>query len=319
MYTNSSHWLITGGAGFIGSHLVHSLVAQGQRVTVLDDLSNGNLEILSPIKDKIRFIQADICDFAALLEACQGVDYLLHHAAFVSVAASMKDPQKIARINIRGTQNMLEAAHQAGVKRVLFASSAAVYGNRPDLPYKEDTPTDCQSPYAWSKQAGTELCQLYTNAYKLETVILRYFNVFGTGQNPCSPYAAVVAKFMHAARTDKPLEIDWDGLQSRDFVHIDDVVQANLLAIQKAVPGEIYNVASGRAITLLELATTIEKICGKKLAHIFHPKRAGDLHESSADISKIKALGFVPRVTLEEGLAEMWTEKIKYARILTKM
>lgn len=304
------HWLVTGGAGFIGSHLVRELVARGQQVSVLDNLSGGKLENLASVADKIHFIQGDICDFSDVLDACGGVDYVLHHAALISVAESMEKPQETGEINVQGTINVLEAARQSRVKRVVFASSAAVYGTRPELPYKETTPIDCQSPYAWSKQAGAELCQLYTKAYGLEAVALRYFNVYGTGQNPNSAYAAVIAKFMQLAAENKPLGIDWDGLQSRDFVSVKDVVQANLLAAQKGVPGEIYNVASGRTHTLLELADTIEKVSGRKLARVSRPKRAGDVHESSADISKIRAIGFEPRVTLEEGLREMWQEKM---------
>ena len=309
MFNTRFHWLITGGAGFIGSHLARTLALEGQQVTVLDNLSGGNLQNLVPLQDKIRFIQGDICDFSALLNALKGVDYVLHHAALISVAESMAKPQETERINITGTQNVLEAARQCQVKRVVFASSAAVYGTLPGFPYKETSPTDCQSPYAWSKQAGAELCQLYTKAYHLETVVLRYFNVFGPRQNPNSAYAAVIAKFMQLATENKPLGIDWDGKQSRDFVNVADVVQANLLVAQKGKPGEIYNVASGKTHTLLELADTIEKISGRKLARVSRPKRPGDVHESSADISKIRALGFVPQITLEMGLSEMWAEQ----------
>ena len=310
MLTHPYHWLVTGGAGFIGSHIVKELIRQGQKVTVLDNLSGGKLDNLSPVQDKIIFIQGDICDFDTVKKACQGVNYVLHLAALISVAESMAKPQETAQINVQGTVNVLEAARQCGVKRLVFSSSAAVYGTRPELPYKEDTPIDCQSPYAWSKQAGAELCQLYTKAYGLEAVALRYFNVFGTGQNPNSAYAAVIAKFMQLAAENKPLGIDWDGLQSRDFVNVKDVVQANLLAATKGVPGEIYNVASGRTYTLLELADTIERVSGRKLARISRPKRPGDVHESSADISKITALGYKPSVTLEEGLKEMWSTEI---------
>ncbi len=309
MLTHSYHWLVTGGAGFIGSHLVKELVRQGQKVTVLDDLSGGKLENLVSVQDKITFMKGDICDFSTVLKACQGTHFVLHLAALISVAESMAKPQETAQINVQGTVNVLEAAKQCGVKRVVFSSSAAVYGTRPELPYKETTPIDCQSPYAWSKQAGAELCQLYTKAYGLEAVALRYFNVFGPGQNPNSAYAAVIAKFMQLAAENKPLGIDWDGLQSRDFVSVKDVVQANLLAAMKGVPGEIYNVASGRTYTLLELADTIEKVSGRKLTRISRPKRPGDVHESSADIAKITALGYKPSVTLEEGLQEMWAEK----------
>ena len=310
MLTQRFHWLVTGGAGFIGSHIAKELVRQGQQVTVLDNLSGGKLENLELVKDRITFIEGDICDFSALLKACIGVDYVLHLAALISVAESMAKPQETAKVNVQGTVNVLEAAKQCGVKRVVFSSSAAVYGTHPKLPYKEDTPIDCQSPYAWSKQVGAELCQLYTKVYGLEAIALRYFNVFGTGQNPNSAYAAVIAKFMQLAAENKPLGIDWDGLQSRDFVSVKDVVQANLLAATKGVPGEIYNVASGRTYTLLELADIIEKVSGRKLERVSRPKRPGDVHESSADISKIEALGYTPTVTLEEGLRAMWAASI---------
>ena len=309
------HWLITGGAGFIGSHLVKELVRQGQQVTVFDNLSGGKLENLASVADKIRFIKGDIRDNNALNEACKGIDYIHHFAALISVAESMSKPQETAEINVQGTVNVLEAARANHVKRVVFASSAAVYGTRPELPYKETTPIDCQSPYAWSKQSGAELCQLYTKAYGQEAVALRFFNVYGTGQNPNSAYAAVIAKFMQLAADNQPLGIDWDGLQSRDFVNVQDVVQANLLAAIKGVPGEIYNVASGRTHTLLELADTIEKVSGRKLARVSRPKRPGDVHESSADISKITAIGFKPEVNLEEGLREMWIEKIEEVKL----
>ena len=311
MITISSYykWLVTGGAGFIGSHLVRELVRQGQHVIVLDNLSGGDLQNLSSVADKITFIRGDICDYAAVLKACEGVDYILHHAALVSVAESVEKPLETEQINVGGTIHVLEAARVQHVKRVVFASSSAVYGNRPELPYKETTLPDCQSPYAWSKQVGAELCQLYTKVYDLETVVLRYFNVFGPGQNPNSAYAAVIAKFMQLAAEGKPLGIDWDGLQSRDFVNVADVVQANLLAALKGVAGEIYNVASGRTYSLLELADTIEKISGKKLDRVFRPKRAGDVRLSAADITKIKQLGFAPSVSLEEGLREMWIKK----------
>lgn len=303
-----SHFLITGGAGFIGSHLVCALAAQGHRVTVLDNLSGGNLQNVSSVEGKIRFVPGDICCFSDVQNACKGVDYVLHHAALSSVAQSVSEPEETARVNVSGTQNMLEAARQNGVKRVVFASSAAVYGTRPDFPYKETTQPDCQSPYAKSKQAATQLCQRYTREFGLDTVILRYFNVFGPRQNSHAAYVAVIAKFMQLARENKPLEIDWDGLQRRDFVSVHDVVQANLLAITRGVSGEIYNVASGKTYTILDLANTIEKITGRSLKKVFGPKRPGDVHESSADISKIRALGFVPQITLEAGLQEMWKE-----------
>ena len=314
MFTQQFRWLVTGGAGFIGSHIVCELVRQGQQVTVLDNLSSGKPKNLESVKDKITFIQGDICDFSSVLVACQGIDYVLHLAALSSVAQSMKKPQETAEINVQGTVNVLEAARQCHAKRVIFLSSAAIYGTRLELPYKEETPADCQSPYALSKLAGEQACKLYTQVYGLETVILRGFNVFGLGQNPNSDYAAVIAKFMQLAAENKPLDIDWDGLQSRDFVNVKDVVQANLLAATSGVPGEIYNVASGHTYTLLELADTIEKISCRKLERVSRPKRPGDVHESSADISKITALGYKPTITLEEGLREMWQGKTGVAK-----
>ncbi len=309
MPTEKFTWVITGGAGFIGSHLARELVRSGQRVRVFDNFSGGFRSNLADIVDKIEILEGDIRDWRAVQQAFAGADYVLHHAALVSVAESVEKPLIAEEINVRGTGNVLEAARRQGVRRVVFASSSAVYGNRPELPYREDTPEDCQSPYAWSKQAGARLCNLYTQNYKLETVVLRYFNVFGLGQNPNSAYAAVIAKFMQLAAQNRPLGIDWDGQQSRDFVNVRDVVQANLLAALKAQPGETYNVASGRTTSLLELADLIEEISGRTLGRVFRPKRPGDVKLSSADISKIQRLGFVPRVTLKEGLLEMWRER----------
>ena len=304
----NSHWFITGGAGFIGSHLVRELVARGQQVSVLDDLSQGKPENLAAVKAHIRFTRGDICDFSAVSDACRGAGYVVHLAALTSVAGSMEKPQETLQVNVRGTLNVLEAARKNGAKRVLFASSAAVYGTRPELPYREDTPADCHSPYAWSKQAATELCRLYTRAYGLDTVVLRFFNVFGAGQNPDSPYAPVIAKFMQCAAQNKPLEIDWDGQQSRDFIHVQDAVAAILLAAQKGAAGSVYNAASGRTYTLSELADAVEKVSGRKLPRVPREKRPGDVHASAADISKIRALGFAPCVSLEQGLREIWQE-----------
>ena len=300
------HWAVTGGAGFIGSHLVRALVRQNQRVTVFDNFSSSAPSSLADVADKIRVVKGDVRDCAALPPAFEGVDFVLHHAALVSVPKSVENPEETSQINIQGTANVLEAARACGVRRVVYASSSAVYGNGTDLPHKETDPVDCRSPYAVSKQAGGELCRMYTQLYGLETVVLRYFNVYGAGQNPHAAYAAVVAKFMDCARENKPFEIDWDGLQSRDFIHVSDVVQANFLAALQGTPGEIYNVASGKTCSLLELADAVERVSGRKLCRIFREKRAGDVRFSSADTTKIRALGFVPGVTLEAGLRALW-------------
>lgn len=299
------HWLVTGGAGFIGSHLVRELVRQGQQVTVFDDFSASSPSSLYSVQEKIRLVKGDVRDAPALRAAFQNVDFVLHHAAFVSVPKSVEFPAETAEINVQGTANVLEASRQNGVRRVVFASSSAVYGNGKELPYKETAPADCQSPYALSKWDGERLCREYARS-GLETVVLRYFNVFGPGQNPHSAYAAVITKFMDFARAKEPLQIDWDGLQSRDFIHVTDVVQANLLAVLKGASGEVYNVACGEACSLLELAEAVERAAGRKLGRFFRPKRAGDVRFSAADISKIRALGFVPAVTLEDGLKDLW-------------
>lgn len=304
-------WLITGGAGFIGSHLVKELLRLGQRVRVLDNFSSGRRENLAGVEEQIQLITGDIQDTAAVRQAITGADYVLHHAALVSVAESMEKPLETMQINVQGTALILEESRRAGVKRVVFASSSAVYGNGEKLPYNENSPIDCQSPYALSKQIGAELCQMYFRLYGLETVALRYFNVFGDGQNPNSAYAAVIAKFMQLARQGAPLGIDWDGQQSRDFVHVSDVVQANLIAALKAQPGEIYNIASGKTYSLLQLADTIEKIAGRPLERVFRPKRAGDVKLSSADISKLASQGYTPAVSLEVGLKQMWEHQEK--------
>lgn len=307
-FTPPRCWVITGGAGFIGSHLAKALVARGQRVRIVDDFSSGSAENLRPIARQVECVRADIRHFAALTPAFAGADYVLHHAALVSVPLSVQKPLETFQINVQGTLNVLEAARRAGVKRVIFAGSSAVYGNGPDLPYKESAARSFESPYALSKQMGEDLCRQYTRLYGLETVTLIYFNVFGAGQNAHSPYAAVIAKFLEWAAQGKPLGIDWNGRQSRDFVHVQDIVQANLLAVFCARAGESYNVGGGRTYSLLELADLLDRICGRKLPRVFRPKRTGDVKLSAADISKIRALGFEPKVSLPDGLAEMWAQ-----------
>lgn len=307
-FTPPRCWVITGGAGFIGSHLAKALVARGQRVRIVDDFSSGSAENLCPIAGQVECVRADIRHFAALAPAFAGADYVLHHAALVSVPLSVQKPLETFQINVQGTLNVLEAARRAGVKRVIFAGSSAVYGNGPDLPYKESAARSFESPYALSKQMGEDLCRQYTRLYGLETVTLIYFNVFGAGQNAHSPYAAVIAKFLEWAAQGKPLGIDWNGRQSRDFVHVQDIVQANLLAAFCARAGESYNVGGGRTYSLLELADLLDRICGRKLPRVFRPKRTGDVKLSAADISKIRALGFEPKVSLPDGLAEMWAQ-----------
>ena len=297
--------LITGGAGFIGSHLAKKLLSLGHKVIVYDNFSSGSLENLKEIKDRIKIIKGDVNDFKTLSKAAKGVDCLYHYAALVSVAQSMEEPAKTHKINTEGTANALEAARLNGVKKVLLASSSAVYGNGKKTPYREDGPTDCRSPYAVSRLIGEELLKTYYKAYGLKTYAVRYFNVFGPGQSPDSPYAAVTAKFLDAVKNGGAFTIDWDGRQSRDFVFVEDVVSATVLVMQKGKPGEVYNIASGKTYTLLRLASLIEALSGKKMKRVFKPKRAGDVKKSAADINKIKKLGFKPAFTLEKGLKAM--------------
>ena len=296
---------ITGGAGFIGSRLAEKLTQNGHKIIVYDNFSSGDVKNLSKIKNKIKIVKGDITDFKKLKQAMKGVDCVYHHAAMVSVAQSMEEPAKTHKINIEGTNNVLEAARLNGVKRVLLASSGVVYGNGKELPYKETALTDCRSPYAASKLIGEELLKCYFKAYGLETVCVRYFNVFGPKQNPNSPYAAVIAKFMDLAKRGTTFFIDWDGKQSRDFVFIDDVADATILVMEKGKAGEVYNVASGKTYTLLKLAKEIEAIAGKKMKRVFKPKRAGDVKNSAADITKITQLGYKAKVSLKEGLKEI--------------
>lgn len=305
MKKDIKHWAVTGGAGFIGSHLVRELVSLGQQVTVVDNFSSGFAENLAGLEKSIRLVKSDIRQLPDLLKAFSQTDYILHHAALVSVPRSLEDPESTWQINVQGTANVLEAARRSGVKRVIFASSCSVYGSS-SKPCTETHPQNPGSPYALSKQIGEELCRFYTRIYGLETVMLRYFNVYGAGQNPSAPYSAVIAKFLDHVRLRQPLCIDWDGRQRRDFISVADITRANLLAAYKANPGEAYNVASGEGHSLLGLIRIIEEVTGQKPIRHFRPKRLGDVRISSADISKFSRLGFAPRISLKNGISQLW-------------
>ncbi|ACC98593.1 Dehydrogenase family protein [Elusimicrobium minutum Pei191] len=308
MFDRKYTWAITGGAGFIGSHTVRELLKNGQNVIVIDNTKHIGKTPLAPFADRVTFLNFDVRNFENILNALKNVDYVIHLAALVSVAESMHNPQLSLEINIHGTANVLEAARLNKVKRFIFASSSAVYGNNPDAPYQETAQTNIQSPYALGKLAGDELCQMYTDLYGLETVILRYFNVFGPGQDADSPYSAVIAKFIALAKENKSYNIQWDGTQTRDFIYVSDVANANLLAAAKAKPGEIYNVASGQTTTLLKLTEMIDAVSGVKNKKEFSPKREGDVKHSAAVISKIEKLGFKTTISLQEGLKLMWNK-----------
>jgi UDP-glucose 4-epimerase len=301
------HYLVTGGAGFIGSNLVERLVAQGERVRVLDNFSTGTYANLSPWLDRIELIAGDIRDPETVCRAMAGVAYVLHQAALPSVPRSVADPMASHEANVTGTLNVLMAARHAGVNRVVYASSSSVYGNSPELPKREEMPTNPLSPYAVSKLAGENYCRAFYQVYGLETVCLRYFNVFGPRQDPNSQYAAVIPKFVTAMLDGGQPVIYGDGTQSRDFTYVDNVVAANLLACRApagGVAGEAFNVACGERTTLLELVAGLERALGKEATPEFAPPRPGDVKHSLAAIDRARErLGYRPRVSFERGLA----------------
>jgi UDP-glucose 4-epimerase len=297
-------YLVTGGAGFIGSNIVQELVRRGETVRVLDDLSTGKLENLSSLLDRIDFIQGSITDTDAIARAVAGVDFVLHQAARPSVQLSVNDPLATDAVNVRGTLNMLLAARDAGVRRFVFASSSAVYGESEELPKRENMATAPISPYGVSKLAGEAYCQAFHASYGMPTVALRYFNVFGPRQDPRSHYAAVVPLFTTALLTGQPPTIFGDGLQSRDFSYVSNVVDANILACQaRGVVGQVFNIACNRQHSLLDLLSTLKGLVGADIAPIFAPARAGDIKHSLADTAKARLmLGYEPAVGFHEGL-----------------
>ncbi len=297
--------LITGGCGFIGSHIAEALVAEGVHVRVFDNLSSGNPENLAGFADRVEMVRGDIRDTAALAQAMKGVSQVFHEAALVSVTGSIEQPEENNAINISGTLNVLQAARQAGAKRVVLASSAAVYGNNPDLPKRESMMPEPESPYALGKLASEYYLKLFSSLYGLETVALRYFNVFGPRQDGKSMYSGVISRFMEDIRNGRTPTIFGDGEQTRDFVYVKDVVRANLLAMRspRVGKGEIFNVATSRKVSLLQLLATLGTLTGRTLVPQFRDTRAGDIRHSLADISRIrKSLGYEPEFDLEYGL-----------------
>ncbi len=292
-YYKDKKVLVTGGCGFIGSHLVEKLVSYGAHVTILDDLSTGSLENIQSCKDKIFFIQGSITDKEVCRSAVADNTHLFHLAAFISVPQSLEDPSTCHTININGTFNILEASRGTHVQRFIFSSSSAVYGT-PEGKCSEESPCNPESPYGFSKLIGEELCLQFNHCYGLETVALRYFNVFGDRQNPDGQYAAVVAKFTNLINQNRPVTIFGDGLQTRDFIPVDQVVMANLLvgmAPSNALKERVFNVATGKSITLLELFEQLkERFPHYQLAPQFLPARSGDIKESSADCSRLAGL-----------------------------
>lgn len=301
---NNLH-LVTGGAGFIGSNLVHRLVREGQAVRVFDDLSSGRLINLAGIEDKVDFVQADLRDLAAVREAMRGVRYVFHFGARASVQASVDDPLRTHDINVTGTLNVLVAARDAAVQRVVFASSASVYGDSPIMPKREDMLPQPQTGYALSKLAGEHYGRIFYERYGLPFVALRFFNVFGPRQDPASHYASAIPLFMRAYSTGRQPTIYDDGEQTRDFTYVEDVVAANLacLAAPEEAIGGIYNIAYGDRVSVNELARQIAALAGQPFAPTYAPPRPGDIRESQADASlACRVLNWQPTHTFADGL-----------------
>lgn len=299
-----SSYLVTGGAGFIGSHIVDRLVEQDEDVRVLDNFVTGKIENIQHNLGKIELVRGSLVDLETVRQAVKGVDHVLHQGAIPSVPRSVSDPIASNEANITGTLNVLVAARDAGVKRVVYASSSSVYGDIPTLPLVEDMPTNPLSPYALTKLTGEYYCRMFYTLYGLEAVILRYFNVFGPRQDPASQYSAVIPKFLSLMLEDRQPVINGDGLQSRDFTYVENNVSANLLACAKPnVAGEVLNIACGERFTLLDLVDSLNRIMGKEIEPLFGPSQPGDVKHSLAGIEKAEALlEFKPTVGFHEGL-----------------
>ena len=297
-------YLVTGGAGFIGSSLARSLLERGETVRVLDDFSTGKRENLAEAAGRIALVEGSVADEATVRGAVEGVDYVFHEAALASVPRSIEDPLSSNLANVTGTLQVLMAARDAGVKRVVYAASSSTYGDQPTLPKVETMAPSPLSPYAVSKQAGEHYCQAFTTCYGLETVSLRYFNVYGPRQDPQSVYAAVIPKFITAMLEGQRPTIFGDGEQSRDFTFIDDVVGANLLACTAPeASGYALNVACGDRYSLNELVRVLNRILGTSIEPVYADERPGDVKHSQADILAARdILGYAPSHTLEQGL-----------------
>jgi nucleoside-diphosphate-sugar epimerase len=307
--------LVTGGSGFIGSHLSEALLQRGAKVRVLDNLTTGHRANLGHMLERregqgnFAFVEGDLTDRATVQEAVKGVDYVFHQAALPSVQRSVEDPMTANLVNVEGTLNILVAARDARVKRVVYASSSSVYGDSPRLPKVEHMATNPVSPYAASKLAAEAYCRAFTRVYGLETVSLRYFNVFGPRQDPYSLYAAVLPRFIEAILGNRRPLIYGDGTQSRDFTYIENVVQANLLALEAVgVAGEVFNIACGEGVNLNAVLQSLAACSGQPVEPEYHPPRAGDIKHSLADISKAeRMLGYRPAVPFREGLERTFT------------
>jgi UDP-glucose 4-epimerase len=298
-------YLVTGGAGFIGSHIAAALLDRGEKVRVFDNMLTGRGDNLAALGGRAEFIQGDLRDRAALEEAMKGVEVVFHQGAIASVPRSIADPVGSLEINVNGTQNVLLAARDQGVRRVVYASSSAVYGDAPTLPKREDLPTHTLSPYAAQKLTGELLCGVFTRIYGLETVALRYFNVFGPRQDPASEYAAVVPRFLTMLLEGQRPVVFGDGEQTRDFVYIANVVQANLrAAVSSAAVGRAVNIGCGERISLNEVLHLTGELLGVSVEAEYREARPGDVRDSVADISLARELlGYQPDISFRAGLA----------------
>ncbi len=297
-------YLITGGAGFIGSHIVEALLRRGEKVRILDNFSTGSRENLAALPD-VEVVEGDVRSYPSVREAMEGVDCVLHHAALPSVPRSVADPLTTNDVNVTGTLHVLSAARDAGARRLVYASSSSVYGTNASLPKRETLVTSPLSPYAVSKLAAEAYCHAFTQVYGFETVMLRYFNVFGPRQSAQSEYSAVIPRFVHALLNGQSPVVYGDGTQTRDFTFVDNVVGANLAACDRGngVVGGTFNVAAGAPVSILELVRALGDILGTEVSPEFRPARTGDVTHSYADIGAARyALGYEPRVDFLEGL-----------------
>lgn len=300
--------LVTGGAGFIGSHTVDALLAKGCQVRVLDNLSSGKMVNLPEKHPCLEFVQGDIRDIETVESVCEGVDAVLHLAAQVSVQSSIEQPVLSGEINVRGFLNVMDAARRAGIRRVVYASSAAVYGMPSELPLTELAMTRPMSPYGLEKLINDQYAALFGELYGMNCLGMRYFNVFGPRQDPRSPYAGVISKFNDCARAGVSLKVFGDGLQTRDFVYVGDVAASNVAALFSGVPGTC-NIGTGRSVTLLQMIDALSEVVGRTLPVEHLPERSGDIRDSCAVVERMqRLLSVTAQVSLVEGLRKLWLQ-----------
>jgi UDP-glucose 4-epimerase len=300
------NYLVTGGAGFIGSHIAEALVSRGDRVRILDNLSTGSCANFAHLKDDVEFVQGDVADADAVRRALQGVENIFHQAALASVPRSVEHPCDTNQACVTGTVTILDQARRANIRRVVYAGSSSAYGDQPNSSKRESDLPQPLSPYAAAKLGAEMYCQAFFHTYGLHTVTVRYFNVFGPRQDPASPYSAVIPLFITAILSGRRPIVYGDGGQSRDFTYVENVVRGNLLAMDtpsSEVPGRCFNVANGQSTTLLELIRALNEMLGTQVQPLFEPARVGDVRESLADITMArKLLGYEPPVSFHEGL-----------------